>query len=84
MVSVVYSNWNWAKIYAFQSQNDLLRGLSLFVEYWLGLTTVSRLLAVVSALSLGEQRGFTSLVLGDLMLCMLLAVFALAVRASVA
>lgn len=51
---------------------------------WLGLSTISRLLAVVSALSLGEQRSFTGFVLGDLVLCVLFAVLALAVRASVA
>lgn len=38
----------------------------LLVEDGLGLTTVSRLLSVVSSLSLGKQRIFTLLVLGDL------------------
>ncbi len=37
---------------AFQSQNNLLRGLGFFVEYRFRLTTVSRLLAIISALSL--------------------------------
>ena len=40
-----------------QSQHNLLGGLSLLVEDRLSLTTVTGLLAVVSALSLGEQRG---------------------------
>lgn len=37
-----------------QSQDNLLCGLSLLVKDGLGLTTITRLLAVVSALSLGE------------------------------
>lgn len=37
-----------------QSQNNLLGGLSLLVEDRLGLTTITGLLAVVSALTLGE------------------------------
>jgi hypothetical protein len=39
---------------AFQSQNNLLGGLSLFVENLFGLTSVTSLLSVVSSLSLGE------------------------------
>lgn len=42
---------------AFQSQDDLLCRLSLLVEHRLGLTTVTGLLAVVTSLSLREQRG---------------------------
>ena len=42
---------------ALQSQHHLLGCLSLLVEHGLRLTTVTGLLAVVSALSLGEQRG---------------------------
>lgn len=45
---------------AFQSQHDLLGCLGLLVEYRLRLTTVTGLLAVVSTLSLGEQRGLGS------------------------
>lgn len=41
---------------ALQSQDNLLGGLGLLVEDGLGLTTVTGLLAVISALSLGEQR----------------------------
>lgn len=37
-----------------QSQNNLLGSLSLLVEDRLGLTTITGLLAVVSALTLGE------------------------------
>jgi hypothetical protein len=44
---------------ALQSQHNLLRGLGLLVEDGLGLTTVTGLLAVVSALSLCEQRCLT-------------------------
>lgn len=64
---------------ALQSQHDLLGSLSLLVEDRLGLTTVTGLLAVVSSLSLGEERGLASLVLGDLVLGVLAAVLALAV-----
>ena len=39
-----------------QSKDDLLGGLSLLVEDRLGLTTVTGLLAVITTLSLGEQR----------------------------
>jgi hypothetical protein len=42
---------------ALQSQHDLLGCLRLLVEDGLGLTTVTGLLAIVTALSLGEQRG---------------------------
>jgi hypothetical protein len=42
---------------ALQSQYDLLCGLSLLVEDWLGLTTITGLLAVVTSLSLSEQGG---------------------------
>lgn len=65
-----------------QTQHNLLGGLGLLVEDGLGLTTVTGLLTVVSALSLGEQRGLTSLVLGDLVLGVLAALLALAVGVS--
>lgn len=64
---------------ALQSQHDLLGSLGLLVEDGLGLTTITRLLAVVTSLSLSEQRGLASLVLGDLVLGVLAAVLALAV-----
>jgi len=64
---------------ALQSQDNLLCGLSLLVEDRLGLTSVTRLLAVITTLSLSEQRSFPSLVLGDLVLGVLLARLALAV-----
>lgn len=67
---------------ALQSQDDLLGGLSLFVENRLGLTTITGLLAVVSALSLGEEGGLAGLVLGHLVLGVLLALPALAVGVS--
>ncbi len=66
----------------FQTQDNLLRGLSLLVEDRLGLTTVTALLAIVTALSLGEERGLASLVLGDLVLGVLAALPALAVGVS--
>jgi hypothetical protein len=67
---------------ALQAQHDLLGGLGLLVEDGLGLTSVTGLLTVVSALSLGEQRGLASLVLGDLVLGVLAALLALAVGVS--
>lgn len=65
-----------------QSQNDLLGGLGLLVENWLGLTTETRLLTVVSSLTLGEQGSLTSLVLGNLVLGVLLAQLTLTVSLS--
>lgn len=67
---------------ALQSQDDLLGSLGLLVEDGLGLTTITRLLAVVTSLSLCEQRGLASLVLGDLVLGVLAALLALAVGVS--
>jgi hypothetical protein len=49
------------------------------VEDRLGLTTITALLAVISTLTLGEQGGLASLVLGDLVLGVLAALLALAV-----
>lgn len=40
-----------------QPQHDLLRCLRLLVEDGLGLTSVARLFAIITTLSLGEQRG---------------------------
>mgnify|MGYP000971216139 CR=1 FL=1 len=42
---------------ALQSEHNLLGGLGLLVEDGLGLTTVTALLAVVTTLTLREQRG---------------------------
>jgi hypothetical protein len=67
---------------ALQSQDNLLGGLGLLVEDGLGLTTITGLLAVVTALSLSEQRGLAGLVLGDLVLGVLSALLALAVGVS--
>ena len=41
---------------ALEAEHDLLGRLGLLVEHGLGLTTVTGLLSVVTALSLGEQR----------------------------
>jgi len=54
-------------------KDDLLGGLSLLVEDRLGLTTITTLLTVVTALTLSEEAGLTSLVLGDLELLVLVA-----------
>merc|ERR1711899_124586 len=51
---------------ALHLQDDLLGGLGLLVEDGLGLTTVTGLLAVVSATALAEGGLFALLVLGDL------------------
>ena len=40
---------------ALQSQHNLLGGLSLLVENWLGLTTITGLLAIITTLSLSEK-----------------------------
>lgn len=58
---------------ALQSDDNLLGGLSLLVENLLGLTTVTTLLTVVSALTLGVKGGLARLVLGDLVLGVLAA-----------
>lgn len=42
---------------ALQSQHDLLGGLRLLVKDGLSLTSITGLLAVITTLSLGEQRG---------------------------
>ena len=42
---------------ALEAQHDLLGRLGLLVEHGLGLTTVTRLLSVVTTLSLREERG---------------------------
>jgi hypothetical protein len=40
---------------ALKSQDNLLGGLGLLVEDWLGLTTITGLLPVVTTLTLGEK-----------------------------
>ena len=57
--------------------------VDLLVEDWLRLTTVSGLLAVVTTLSLGEQRILSLLVLGHLVGRVLPARLALAVCPAV-
>ena len=44
-------------VHALEPKHDLLRRLGLLVEHGLGLTSVTGLFAVVSALSLSERRG---------------------------
>ena len=67
---------------AFQTEDNLLGGLSLLVENLLGLTTVTALLTVVTTLTLGVKGGLTGLVLGNLVLGVLAALLALAVSLS--
>ena len=52
------------------------------MENGLGLTTITGLLTVVTSLTLSEQGGLTSLVLGNLVRCVLSAFSALAVGVS--
>ena len=58
---------------ASELEDNLLGGLGLLVEDGLGLTTISGLLTVVTALTLGEETGLASLVLDDLELLVLVA-----------
>jgi len=67
---------------ALKTQHNLLGGLGLLVEDRLGLTTVTALLAVVTALTLGEEGSLAGLVLGDLVLGVLAALLAFAVRVA--
>jgi hypothetical protein len=67
---------------AFPSPSKKTHGLGLLVENGLGLTSVTGLLSVISPLSLGHQRVFTLLVLGDLVRLVLPALLALAVGPS--
>jgi hypothetical protein len=67
---------------AFQTQNNLLRGLGLLVEDGLCLTTITSLLTIVTALSLSKERGLASLVLGDLVHRVTTALFASAQRTT--
>jgi hypothetical protein len=46
-------------VHALQPQHNLLRGLGFLVEHGFGLTTVTGLLAVVTPLSLGEERSLS-------------------------
>ncbi|CDK26984.1 unnamed protein product [Kuraishia capsulata CBS 1993] len=66
----------------FQSQHNLLGSLGFLVENWLGLTTVTGLLTVVTTLTLGVQGSLTSLVLGHLVLGVLAASLTFAVGLS--
>eukprot|EP00002_Diphylleia_rotans_P036792 TRINITY_DN815_c0_g1_i1.p1 TRINITY_DN815_c0_g1~~TRINITY_DN815_c0_g1_i1.p1 ORF type:complete len:182 (+),score=27.47 TRINITY_DN815_c0_g1_i1:167-712(+) len=51
---------------ALEAEHDLLGGLGLLVEDGLGLTSETALLAVVTALTLGEEGSLADLVLGHL------------------
>ena len=54
-------------------EDNLLGCLGLLVEDRLGLTTITTLLTVVTALALGEETSLAGLVLGDLELLVLAA-----------
>jgi len=64
---------------ALQPQNNLTGGLGLLVKHGLGLSSKSHLLGVVTTLSLGEVRSLSGLVLGDLVVLVLTALFTSAV-----
>jgi hypothetical protein len=61
---------------ALELEGNLLGGLGLLVENGLGLTTITRLLAIVTALTLSIERRLTSLVLSDLVSLVLVALAA--------
>merc|ERR1719198_1038335 len=63
----------------FELQHNLLGGLCLLVEHRLCLTTKTSLLLVVTSLSLSHQGSLASLVLGDLVWPVLLALAAVGV-----
>lgn len=63
---------------ALQSDDHLPGGLGLLVEDGLGLAAEAHLLVVVPSLTLGEIRGLSRLVLGDLVDRVLLALLSLA------
>ena len=54
-------------------------GTYLLVEHWLGLTTETRLFAIVTSLTLSPETLLTLLVLGDLLRSVLLATLAIGV-----
>ena len=64
---------------ALELEDDLLGGLGLLAEDGLGLSTETGLLAVVSTLTLSDDRGLASLVLGHLLRGVLLAPLAVRV-----
>lgn len=64
---------------ALEPQDNLLRGLCLLVEDWFGLTTITRLLAIVTTLPLSSNTSLACLVLCNLVQGVLLALLALAV-----
>lgn len=64
---------------ALKPQHDLLGGFGLFVEDRLGLTTVTRLLPIITPLSLGSKTILSLLVLRHLVQGVLSALFTLAI-----
>merc|ERR1719253_1045544 len=66
-------------LFALETQDDLLGGLGLLLQDRLGLATETLLLVVITALSLGEVGSLASLVLGDPVKGVLLALLALAI-----
>merc|ERR1712188_192864 len=69
-------NWDLEVLFAgvaLHLQNNFLCSLSFLVENWFGLTSETRLFAIVSSLSLCPKTFFTLLVLGNLVRGMFLA-----------
>jgi hypothetical protein len=64
---------------ALKTQHDLLGRLRLLVEDGLGLTTVTRLLSVITTLALSERAGLSGFVLGNTVKRVLVALRAAAV-----
>ena len=50
----------------FKTKDDLTGGLGLLVKHGLGLSTETHLFGIITAFSLCKVRGFSSLVLSDL------------------
>jgi len=60
-------------LFAFKTKNDFTCGLRLLMKNGFSLSTKTHLFRIVSSLSLSEVRRFSSLVLGDLVEGVLLA-----------
>ena len=61
---------------AFKTQNNLLCSLGLLTENGFCLTTITRLLAIITTLSLSKKGSLSGLVLGDLVRGVLSALLA--------
>jgi hypothetical protein len=77
--------WNLVLVFAhsaFQTKHNLLGSLGFLVEYWLGLTTETRLLTTITTFTLGVFGTLTLLVLRYLVWGVLAALLALTERVA--